>query len=263
MPWTGPEVADAAVWGLLTVLRLMSERRPVSFRTHVTGHGGDGDPPGLLVTFRPDVFEPLPEPEHGFAILAADIAARFAEDPAALGRMFAEHGLHEVTRLHDRVGRLLALPLSRPFPVARTGPPRAEPEAADGGEKATVTVSHGSGGRTVMCPVCLADIDNWDTLDYWRHDPDPDTADEWVKIDIPPDLNPTQRRRYQFGAYVRCEKGAVGGNVHHLPARYGHFGEPVLLGFVGLTEFGKVPPAHVHGWPYYGAVGLSGLRRAA
>ena len=79
--------------------------RPVSFRTHVTGHGRDGDTPGLLVTFRPDVFEPLPEPEHGFAILAADIAARFAEDPAALGRMFAEHGLHEVTRLHDRVSR--------------------------------------------------------------------------------------------------------------------------------------------------------------
>ena len=100
-----------------------------------------------------------------------------------------------------------------------------------------MTVSHGSGGPTVMCPVCLADIDNWDTLDYWRHDPDAD--DEWVKVDIPPDLSPAQRRRYQYGAYVRCEKGSVGGNVHHLPARYGLFGEPVLLGFVGLTESGK------------------------
>jgi hypothetical protein len=255
LPWTGPQIPGAAMWGLLAVLRATSDERPVSFGTHVTGHGRDGDTPGLLVTFRPDISEPRPQPEHGFAILAGDIAARFAEDPAALGRMLAEHGPREVASLHDRVGRLLALPLSRPFSVPQAGKPpvpepvspegkpsettpsRTDPEAVDGGGKTTVTVNHGSGGPTVMCPVCLADIDNWDALDYWRHDPDAD--DEWMKIDVPADLSPTQRSRYQHGAYVRCEKGSVDGNVHHLPARYGRFGEPVLLGFVGLTESGK------------------------
>lgn len=257
MPWTGPEIPAAVMWGLLTVLRLTGDRRPVSFRTHVTGPGRDGDNPGLLVAFRPDISEPRPQPEHGFAMLAGDLAARFAEDRAALGRMLAGQRLDEAPDQHDRVSRLLALPLSRPFaavpqsgPLAvpepvvsspggeprRSVPPRAEPGAADGGGKATVTVRHGSGGPTVMCPVCLADIDDWDTLDYWRHDP---TVEDWVKVDIPAGLNPAQRGRYQHGAYVRCEKGSVGGNVHHLPARYGRFGEPVLLGFVGLTQSGK------------------------
>ena len=66
-----------------------------------------------------------------------------------------------------------------------------------------------------------------------------DTADEWVKIEIPPDLNPTQRAPLPVRCVRALQKGAVGGNVHHLPARYGRFGEPVLLGFVGLTESGK------------------------
>lgn len=267
LPQAGPEIPDAALWGLLTILRLTSDERPVSFRTHVTSHGwvrpgvtgqwGDADASGLLIIFRPDIAEPQPQPEYGFAMLAGDLAARYAEDPAALARMLAALRLHEVPQLHDRVGRLLTLPLSRSFAAtpgsdsppgpetdsspggkpSRTVPPSAKPEAVDEEGKATVTVSHGSGGPTVMCPVCLEDIDNWDSLDYWRHDPAAD--DEWEKIDVPADLSPTKRSRLLHGAYVRCEKGSVGGNVHHLPARYGSFGEPVLLGFVGLTELGK------------------------
>lgn len=256
LPWTEQELCDAALWGLITVLRLTGDGRPVSFCTRVTGHARDGDSPGLLVTFSPDLSEPCPQPEHGFAMLAADLAARFAEDPAALGRTLAGLGLAETPNLHDRVGRMLTLPLSRPFaavrppeapatadPVSssrgeatRTVPPRAEPGPVDGGGKTTVTVNRGSGGPTVMCPVCLAEIDDWDSLDYWRHDP---AADDWVKIELPADLSPAQRSRYQYGAYVRCEKGSVGGTSHHLPARYGRFGEPVLLGFVGLTQAGK------------------------
>lgn len=98
-------------------------------------------------------------------------------------------------------------------------------------------VNRGPGGATVMCPVCLADINDWDTQDYYRPNPVPDAADEWEKIEIPADLSAAQRSRYQYNAYVRCEKGTQG--PHHLPARYGQFGEPVLLGFVGLTESGK------------------------
>jgi hypothetical protein len=259
LPRAGTEPsAAAAMWGLLTLLRLTGDRRPVSFRTHVTGHGGDGATPGLFVAFRPDLIQPRPQPEDGFTMLAGDLAARFGENPQALARLLAGHRLDELERLHDRVRKLLELPLSRPFPAvprsaqppapkpvsplagkpSKAVPPRPEPQAVDGGGKA-MTVSHGSGGPTVMCPVCLADIGNWDTLDYWRHNPDPDADEEWVKIDVPENLSPTERSRYQHGAYVRCEKGSVGGNVHHLPARYGRFGEPVLLGFVGLTESGK------------------------
>ncbi len=233
LPWAGRETADATMWGLLTILRLTGDPRPVSVRPHAP---------------RPDAAEPQPRPEPGFAVLAGDLAARFAEDPAALARLLA--GLRGVASRHERIAGLLALPLSQPFTrVSRPNPPpaageppitispRTEPGASDGGGKAAMPVNRGPGGATVMCPVCLADIDNWDNQDYYRPNPVPDAADDWQKIEIPPDLSAAQRRRYQHNAYVRCEKGAQG--PHHLPARYGQFGEPVLLGFVGLTESGK------------------------
>lgn len=258
LPWAGRENADATMWGLLTILRLTGDPRPVSFRTYATGRGFDGDNPGLLVTFRPDVTEPQPRPEHGFAVLAGDLAARFAEDPAALARLLA--GLRGASSRHKRIAGLLSLPLSQPFARApRPSPPpapppspppapaagepsftilpRTEPGASDGGGKAAMPVNRGPGGATVMCPVCLADINDWDAQDYYRPNPVPDADDVWQKIEIPADLSAAQRKRYLHNAYVRCEKGTQG--PHHLPARYGQFGEPVLLGFVGLTESGK------------------------
>jgi hypothetical protein len=85
--------------------------------------------------------------------------------------------------------------------------------------------------------MCLGDIGNWGALDYWRWDA---TLGEYVKVDIPQDLNPTQRARFTYGAYVRCPASTnVTTAAHYLPARYGRFGDPVLLGFVGLTQSGK------------------------
>jgi hypothetical protein len=91
----------------------------------------------------------------------------------------------------------------------------------------------------VMCPICLGNIPNWGDLDYWRWDATMGDGD-YVRIDIPSDLNPTQRARFTHNAFVRCTASTdVTTVAHYLPARYGSFGIPVLLGFVGLTQSGK------------------------
>jgi hypothetical protein len=88
----------------------------------------------------------------------------------------------------------------------------------------------------VMCPVCLTEIPDWDGLSYWSFS----SGGDYEEIRIPPDANPTQRARILHGAYVRCPSSQSNTTaIHHLPARYGRFGEPVLLGFVGLTQSGK------------------------
>jgi len=93
-------------------------------------------------------------------------------------------------------------------------------------------------GLVVTCPICLHDIDNWDALRQWRWDAD---REGYVELsELPPDLNPTQRARMMRGAYVRCptpQTDILG--EHYLPANYGHFGPPVLLGLIGMTRSGK------------------------
>jgi hypothetical protein len=85
--------------------------------------------------------------------------------------------------------------------------------------------------------MCLGDIPNWDDLDYWRWNAD---VDAYEQIRIPPGLNPTQQARFTHGAWVQCPAPRDEATAaHYLPARYGRFGEPVLLGFVGLTQSGK------------------------
>lgn len=211
MPATNPALPGAVMWSLLSILRMMADTRPISFHTHAPPSSWDGDTPGLFVSFRPDVATWLP-PDQGFLALAADLAARFADDPAELRRTLLSLRLDESADHNGRISRLLSLP------------PRNQPGN-----------THQGGRATVMCPICLSEIPDWDSLTYWRY-----TGDDFEEIKIPPDANPSQRARYLFGAYVRCP-GSEGDTVavHHLPHRYGHFGAPVLLGFVGLTESGK------------------------
>jgi hypothetical protein len=87
-----------------------------------------------------------------------------------------------------------------------------------------------------MCPICLGDIENWDTLPYWRWD---DVQGDYVTINIPSGASKVQRARLTHAAYVRCPHSDEAEVAHYLPARYGQFGEPVLLGFVGVTQSGK------------------------
>ena len=235
LPGTDPELAEAIAWGLIVVLRMLGDTRPVSFLTCAPGHIQDADIPGMLVSFHPGVSSSVP-PDQGFAALAADLARRFSDDPDALRRDLSKHGLPEAAD-GGRISRLLSLP------------PRSQ--SGNANREATATVSNTSGGSagrpepaapattSMMCPLCLGNIPDWDALDYWRWDATIGGG-EYVQIDIPADLNPTQRARFMYGAYVRCPTSTdVTRSAHYLPARYGRFGEPVLLGFVGLTQSGK------------------------
>jgi hypothetical protein len=238
MPWSVPGLPEAVMWGLMSILRMIGDSQPVSFITYSSAPLRDGDIHGLLVSFPAAGADPLP-PDPGFAELAADLARRFAEDPAQLRRLLKEHSVHKADERGSRISRLLSLPpRSQPENAYPEGPPTVSatsnpaPRAAAAPSPAPVR----SAARPVMCPVCLTEIPDWSTLDYWNYSSDGD----YEKISIPPDANPIQRARYLHGAYVRCP-GSQGEAtaIHHLPQRYGHFGAPVLLGFIGLTQSGK------------------------
>jgi hypothetical protein len=234
MPRSAPAHDEAVLWGLITVLRMIGDTRPVSFLTCRSGTGRDEDLPGLLVSFRPAAVA-LP-PDQGFAELAADLAGRFAEDPARLRQALAERAVPAAADDNVRISRLLTLPPRiQPGNVYRRG----STVTASSGEQAARAEAAGPAAPVVMCPICLGDIPDWGALDYWRWDATIGEGD-YVRIDIPPDLNPTQRARFTHGAYVRCTASTdVTTVAHYLPARYGSFGDPVLLGFVGLTQSGK------------------------
>lgn len=226
VPWTAPGLPDAVLWGLISILRMAGDNRAVSFLTYASALAREGDIPGLLVSFRADATAPLP-PDQGFAALAADLARRFADDPAGLSRTLTEHGVPEAPDHNARINRLLSLPA------------RSQPGNAYRGGTVPVSATYSDPdppAPAVMCPICLADIPDWDALGHWRYN----SAGDYEEIWIPPDANPAQRARYLHNAYVRCPAAQDDTTaVHHLPARYGHFGEPVLLGFVGLTQSGK------------------------
>lgn len=86
----------------------------------------------------------------------------------------------------------------------------------------------------MQCPFCLADIPDWDKLDRWQWKPE---AGEYEKAEDDKKLSEAQRRRVLGGAQVRCPYSSA--SAHYLPVDYGRFGEPVHLGFVGVTKSGK------------------------
>jgi hypothetical protein len=231
LPWTAPGLPDAVMWGLISILRMMGDDRQVSFLTYASAPGRDYDTAGLQVSFRAGTTAPL-APDPGFAALAAGLAHRFADDPADLFRTLAEHGLPEAGDHDGRISRLVSMPARR------------KPAHVYSGGTATVTATFGNPApraepaapAVVMCPICLTEIQDWDALGYWRYGSEGD----YEEIRVPADVNRVQRARYLHGAYVRCPASQdPAAAVHYLPARYGRFGEPVLLGFVGLTQSGK------------------------
>jgi hypothetical protein len=211
MPWTEPGLPAVVMWGLISILRMAGDNRAVSFLTYASAHTREWDIPGLLVSFRADVPAPLP-PDQGFAALAADLVHRFADDPDGLSQTLTEYVVPETPDHNARINRLLSLP-----PRIQPGTARVPP---------------------VTCPICLHEIEDWDALDYWRWD-----AGEgvYVELAVPPDLNSLQVTRYLRGAFVRCPAPPGDSRIgpHYLPADYGRFGPPVVLGFVGLTKSGK------------------------
>jgi hypothetical protein len=248
MPWTEPSLPDAVIWGLVSILEMIGDPQPVSFFTYDSCAGRDPDTAGLFVSFRPDAKTVLP-PDPGFKELAADLAARFADDPAELRQVLAQHRMLEPADRASRIGRLLELE------------PRIRAESRHTGGTATVNASSDSPpfvresdvapslgadgrgsrdtpGQAVTCPMCLHEIEDWKSLDYWRWEP---AAEKYVDLPVPQDLSSAQLEHYLHGARVRCPvpQGSVRIGPHYLPADYGRFGPPVVLGFVGLTRSGK------------------------
>ncbi len=108
VPWAASGVPEAAMWGLITILRMLGDPQPVSYLTYAAGPVRDGDPAGLLVTFRADAPASLP-PETGFLALATEIATKFAGNPQALRLSALEHGVPEAADRNGRISRLLAM----------------------------------------------------------------------------------------------------------------------------------------------------------
>jgi len=251
LPWPGPSLPEAVMWGLVTILDLIGDTRPVSFRTYGSGPSRDPDPAGLFVSFRPDTKHVLP-PDPGFEAIAQTLAASFAADPAGLRRALAEHGVLEPADRASRISRLTDLrtpgqagaastegtatlnaSFDAPAPVSfANAMPAAEP-ARQGRHR-----TGDAAGPVVICPMCLHEIENWNQLDYWRWDP---AEEGYREISVPPNLNQTQLDHYLHGARVCCPapEGDTQIGPHYLPADYGSFGPPVVLGFVGLTKSGK------------------------
>jgi hypothetical protein len=227
MPWTEPFLPEAVMWGLVNILEMIGDNQPVSFLTYVPAASPDPDMPGLFVSFGPNAKTVPPDP--GFKALAADLAARFADSPGELRQALAEHGVLESADRADRINRLLRLR------------PRTQAGTARTGGTTTVNVSfdrYGGQDQPVICPMCLHEIEDWTSLDYWRWEP---SEEVYVELKIPPGLNPTQLEHRLHGARVRCPapQGDEQIGPHYLPAHYGRYGPPVVLGFVGLTKSGK------------------------
>lgn len=222
MPWTMPALPEAVMWGLISILEMTGDTRPVSFLTRMSSSRRPKDLPGLFVGFQPDLTRLVP-PDPEFVGLAETLVARFAEDPRALGELLARHRPEEPLDQADWIGQLLRLlPLIQRGTVSQAGP--------------SDSATRPSG--IVMCPMCLHEIADWDSLGYWRWDPG---AEEYVELKVPPGLNAMQLERTLLGVSVQCPS-ALGGQqigTHYLPADYGRFGAPVVLGFVGLTRSGK------------------------
>ena len=236
MPWTEPSLPEAVMWGLVSLLLMLGDTRPVSFLTYASGRAASV--PGLFVSFRPGAASLQPDP--GFETVAIGLATRFADDPAGLRRTLLLRGMLEPADHAGRITRLLNLwphvdtaysggtqsvnaTFEGPSPMTLAPSPRSEP---------------GTGtSQPVICPICLHEIYDWDALQYWRWDA---ALEAYAELPVPPGLNRHQRDRLVRGAYVRCPAPHADVQTeHYLPVNYGRFGPPVLLGFIGLTKSGK------------------------
>jgi hypothetical protein len=249
MPLAQPGIPEAVLWGFTSILDLIGSAPPVSFLTSASGPAREGDLPGLFISFSEGTRSVLP-PDEGFRKVAVLLAEGFRDDPDGLRQALAEHGVFGPADYRERVRLLSTLPARRPAAQARAG----AGEATNAGTRGSRTVNANlgtsqaatwpapTGPGVVKCPMCLYQIEDWEQLDRWRWD---GVQGDYEKITLPPDANDDERRREMHGAYVCCprsQKEAAqdqANSVHYLPANYGSFGDPVLLGFVGLSKSGK------------------------
>lgn len=95
----------------------------------------------------------------------------------------------------------------------------------------------GKPGKQVTCPICLTPIKDWDALQRWTWDAG---HGSYKELTVPADIDGPLRAHLQRESVKRCPNPYRFNPVdHYLPADYGSFGPPVVLGFVGLTRAGK------------------------
>ncbi len=244
MPWTAPQLPEAVMWGLVSILPMLGDRRRVSFLTCASGQLPA--PEGLFVSFRRAVAVPPADP--GYERAAIGLATGYADEPAQLRQTLLQHGILEMANRASVIARLLEMwPPSRP-PVINRPAENDQTRNAYPGSSYTVNARRdGQSPRTevpatgpdseVTCPICLSEIDDWEGLPRWRWRSD---QGSYTELEIPADASRKERARMQLGAFVRCpDPRHVMQNEHYLPADYGRFGAPVVLAFVGATKSGK------------------------
>jgi hypothetical protein len=248
MPWTAALLPEAVLWGMVSILAMIGDSRPISFLTHAVSQAEA--PAGLFILFRQGVATPPTDP--GFGQAAVGLATSFADNPAQLRRALLQHGIPGQGDQAARVARLLDLWPSRA--PAGHGPSgdghlrggqaiNAYPGSThtvnaylDGQTPGPLTPRPGTAGK-VICPICLHEIDNWTGMPNWHWD---SAQNSYVELRIPEDASSQYRSRLQRGALIRCpDPHQVMKNEHYLPADYGNFGPPVVLGFIGVTSSGK------------------------
>jgi hypothetical protein len=250
MPWTAPFIPEAVVWGLVSILPMLGDSRPISFLTSASGQ--PTAPPGVFISFSQGVAAQRPDP--GYEQAAIGLATSYADGPVELRRTLLQHGILEPADQAGRIARLLDLwPRSLP-PAgnayagnayagnaqtrnAHTGGTQTVNVRSDGHTPATAaSLPRADTGSQVICPICLTELD-WGALPLWHWD---GVQGIHVELRVPADASRHQRARMERGALVRCpDPHHVMQDEHYLPADYGRFGPPVVLGFIGLTRSGK------------------------
>src|SRR6202020_1623666 len=88
----------------------------------------------------------------------------------------------------------------------------------------------------VCCPICLSRFP-WREQVLWQWD---ETRRDYVELSLPPGASREQHNRARQNASVRCPNyGGEKDKSHYLPADYGRYGAPTVIGFVGATASGK------------------------
>jgi hypothetical protein len=222
-PWTGHLVPEAALWGLASILAVLGDSRSMSFMTYAVDICPA--PPGLFASFNPRAAKMPLDQVYGPASIR--LATSYADaGRSELEQVLAQHRVLEPADRAGRIARLLELW------------PGAEPSGPVGREamQAASSPQGPTPGGHVICPMCLSELD-WCELPLWRWD---SGQGEYVLIEVPEGAPRQLRAHLERGAMVRCpNRYNIMKGEHYLPADYGNYGPPVILGFIGLTKSGK------------------------
>jgi hypothetical protein len=225
----------ALMWGICDILEASGENRwTPGFETF----DDRAEPPefnGLFLRFRKGApgLTPVPETLDAARTL---VSAYGGEGPAGVRRLADDRVLPSVTAVSDPAATgpqpvVAESPRPRPPRAAWPAPPPGPPAQ---GKRAKSLPS--AGGAKVTCPICLGELD-WGGLELCSYDLN---LGQYVPLFVSEQLNERQLSRLMRTAWVQCPNpGRTTTGTHHLPAAYGEYGRPIVLGLVGRSSSGK------------------------